>query len=46
MLSRDASRPVGRKLLTVRTMAAVLGVVVPTLCQALSENAERLYGPW
>jgi TatD DNase family protein len=32
--------------LTVRTMAAVLGVAVPTLCQALSENAERLYGPW
>lgn len=32
--------------LTVRAMAAVLGVAVPTLCQALSENAERLYGPW
>lgn len=32
--------------LTVRSMAAVLGVAVPTLCQALSENAERLYGPW
>ena len=32
--------------LTVRSMAAVLGVAVPTLCQALSDNAERLYGPW
>jgi TatD DNase family protein len=32
--------------LTVRAMAAVLGVAVPTLCQALSENSERLYGPW
>ncbi len=32
--------------LTVRAMASVLGVAVPTLCQALSENAERLYGPW
>ncbi|MGL5910264.1 MAG: TatD family hydrolase [Phycicoccus sp.] len=32
--------------LTVRAMAAVLGVAVPTLCDALSENAERLYGPW
>ncbi len=32
--------------LTVRVMASVLGVAVPTLCSALSENAERLYGPW
>jgi len=32
--------------LTVRVMATVLGVAVPTLCQALSGNAERLYGPW
>ncbi|MFQ6171736.1 TatD family hydrolase [Oryzobacter sp. R7] len=32
--------------LTVRAMASVLGVAVPTLCTALSENAERLYGPW
>ncbi|WP_116114646.1 TatD family hydrolase [Austwickia chelonae] len=32
--------------LTVRVMAGVLGVDVPTLCGALSENAERLYGPW
>ncbi len=31
---------------TVRVMASVLGVAVPTLCEALSENAERLYGPW
>jgi TatD DNase family protein len=32
--------------LTVRAMASVLGVAVPTLCEALSANAERLYGPW
>ena len=32
--------------LTVRAMAAVLGVAVPTLCQALSANSERVYGPW
>ena len=32
--------------LTVRAMASVLGVAVATLCEALSENAERLYGPW
>ena len=32
--------------LTVRAMAGVLGVAVPTLCEALSDNAERLYGPW
>ncbi|KRE43971.1 TatD family hydrolase [Knoellia sp. Soil729] len=32
--------------LTVRAMAATLGVAVPTLCQALSENSERIYGPW
>ncbi len=32
--------------LTVRAMAGTLGVAVPTLCGALSENAERLYGPW
>ncbi|WP_226345609.1 TatD family hydrolase [Agilicoccus flavus] len=32
--------------LTVRAMAEVLNVAVPTLCAALSENGERLYGPW
>lgn len=32
--------------LTVRRMADVLGVAVPTLCAALSENSETLYGPW
>ncbi|GAB77994.1 TatD DNase family protein [Austwickia chelonae] len=32
--------------LTVRVMAGVLGVDVPTLCGVLSENSERLYGPW
>ena len=31
---------------TVRAMAGVLSVDVPTLCRALSDNAERLYGPW
>ncbi|NYE02128.1 TatD DNase family protein [Kineosphaera limosa] len=32
--------------LTVRAMADVLNVAVPTLCAALSANSERLYGPW
>lgn len=32
--------------LTVRRMAAVLGVAVPTLCDALNANAERVYGSW
>lgn len=32
--------------LTVRAMAGVLGVSVPTLCEAVSVNAERAYGPW
>lgn len=32
--------------LTVRAMASTLGVAVPTLCEALSENSERVYGPW
>ena len=32
--------------LTVRAMAQVLCVDVSTLCGALAENAERLYGPW
>ncbi|MFC7491279.1 MULTISPECIES: TatD family hydrolase [unclassified Knoellia] len=32
--------------LTVRAMAATLGVAVPTLCAALSANSERVYGPW
>jgi TatD DNase family protein len=32
--------------LTVRAMASVLEVSVPTLCEALSANSERLYGPW
>ena len=32
--------------LTVRVMAMVLNVSVPTMCEALSANAERLYGPW
>ncbi|MDO5711696.1 MAG: TatD family hydrolase [Micrococcales bacterium] len=32
--------------LTVRAMAATRNVVVPTLCEDLSRNSERLYGPW
>jgi TatD DNase family protein len=32
--------------LTVRVMADVMGVSVPSLCEALSENSERVYGPW
>lgn len=32
--------------LTVRAMAGVLGVAVPTLCQALSDSSEAVYGPW
>jgi TatD DNase family protein len=43
---RGASNSPALVPLTVRAMATVLGVAVPTLCQALSENAERLYGPW
>ena len=29
-----------------RVMADVMGVSVPTLCEALSANSERVYGPW
>lgn len=43
---RGASNSPALVPLTVRAMASVLGVAVPTLCSALSENAERLYGPW
>jgi len=32
--------------LTVRAMAGVLNVDVPSLCTALAENSERAYGPW
>ncbi len=32
--------------LTVRAMAATLGTSVPQLCEALSANSERVYGPW
>lgn len=32
--------------LTIRVMADVLNLSVPTLCEAVSENSERLYGPW
>ncbi|GAA2737236.1 TatD family hydrolase [Pedococcus aerophilus] len=32
--------------LTVRAMAGVLGVAVPTLCQSLSDTSEAVYGPW
>jgi TatD DNase family protein len=32
--------------LTVRAMAAVLNVDVPSLCTALAANSDRVYGPW
>ncbi len=32
--------------LTVRFMAGVLGVAVPTLCAALAVTTERVYGSW
>jgi TatD DNase family protein len=32
--------------LTVRAMADVLNVDVPTLCTAIADNSERVYGPW
>ncbi len=32
--------------LTVRAMAAVLGVAVPTLCQQIAASSERVYGDW
>lgn len=31
---------------TVRVMARARGVDVPTMCEAVSRNAERVYGPW
>jgi len=31
---------------TLRTMAGVLNIDVPSLCRAVSENSERVYGPW
>jgi TatD DNase family protein len=31
---------------TLRAMADVLTVDVPTLCRAVSDNSERVYGPW
>jgi len=32
--------------LTVRAMADVLNLDVPTLCTALATNSERIYGSW
>lgn len=32
--------------LTVRSMAGVLGLSVPELCQVISANSEAVYGPW
>ncbi|KYH45673.1 TatD family hydrolase [Branchiibius sp. NY16-3462-2] len=32
--------------ITVRAMAGTLTVDVPTLCRALSDNSEAVYGPW
>lgn len=31
---------------TIRAMAGVLNIDVPSLCRAVSENSERVYGPW
>lgn len=31
---------------TIRAMAGVLNLDVPTLCRAVSANSERIYGPW
>ena len=31
---------------TLRAMAGVLNIDVPTLCRAVSENSERVYGSW
>lgn len=31
---------------TVRGMAQARGVDVPTMCEAVSDNAARVYGPW
>lgn len=32
--------------ITVRSMAGILTVDVPTLCRSLSQNSEAVYGPW
>jgi TatD DNase family protein len=32
--------------LTIRAMASPLNLDVATLCQAVSDNSERVYGPW
>ena len=32
--------------LTVRVMAGVLNVDVPSLCTAIADSSERIYGPW
>ncbi len=32
--------------LTIRMMAGVLNLDVPSLCRAVSDNSERVYGPW
>ncbi len=31
---------------TLRAMAGVLNIDVPTLCRAVSDTSERVYGPW
>ncbi|HET8987594.1 MAG TPA: TatD family hydrolase [Humibacillus sp.] len=31
---------------TLRAMAGVLNIDMPTLCRAVSDNSERVYGPW
>lgn len=41
-------RPNGSYLipLTVRALAEVTGAELATLCQAISDNGERIFGPW
>ena len=31
---------------TLRAMAGVLNIDMPSLCRAVSDNSERIYGPW
>jgi TatD DNase family protein len=32
--------------LTIQAMASTLNLDVASVCQAVSDNAERVYGPW
>jgi TatD DNase family protein len=41
-------RPNGSYLipLTVRALAEITGTALETLCRAISDNGERVFGPW